>query len=122
VSGTLQRGVGGHVHGSIMKRGDEYCDEMELDFSGEVWEWRGPSPYYFVTVPEEESSHLEAMSSLVSYGWGMIPVEATIGVTRWTTSLFPKDGRYVVPLKDAVRRAEGIGVGDFVSVLLRIAL
>jgi Domain of unknown function (DUF1905) len=105
-----------------MKRGDEYCDEMELDFSGEVWEWRGPSPYYFVTVPEEESSHLEAMSSLVSYGWGMIPVEATIGVTRWTTSLFPKDGRYVVPLKDAVRRAEGIGVGDFVSVLLRIAL
>jgi len=75
-----------------------------MDFSGEVWEWRGPSPYYFVTVPEEESAELEALSSLVTYGWGMIPVEVTIGFTRSTTSLFPKDGRYVVPLKSAIRK------------------
>lgn len=105
-----------------MNGGDEYYDDMDLDFSGAVWEWRGPSPYYFVTVPVDESAHLEGLSSLVSYGWGMIPVEATIGVTRWTTSLFPKDGLYVVPLKDAVRRAEGIGVGDIVSVQLGIPL
>ena len=95
---------------------------MELEFSGEVWEWRGPSPFYFVTVPDEESAELEMMSSLVTYGWGMIPVEAVIGTTRWTTSLFPKDGLYVVPLKSVVRRAEGINSGDAVTVHLGVAL
>jgi hypothetical protein len=95
---------------------------MELEFSGDVWEWRGPSPFYFVTVPDEESAELEATSSLVTYGWGMIPVEATIGLTRWTTSLFPKEGRYVVPLKSAIRKTEGIEVGDSVTVRLNVAL
>jgi hypothetical protein len=50
----------------------------------------------------------------------MIPVEARIGDTRWTTSLFPKDGQYIVPLKDMVRRAEGIDVGDTVTVRLAV--
>jgi hypothetical protein len=95
---------------------------MELVFSGAVWEWRGPSPYYFVTVPEEESAQLEAVSSLVTYGWGMIPVGATIGTTRWTTSLFRKDERYVVPLKNAVRESEGIDEDTFVTVHLDVAL
>jgi len=95
---------------------------MELEFSGKVWEWRGPSPFFFVTVPDIESAELEAMSSLVTYGWGMIPVEAVIGTTRWTTSLFPKDGLYVVPLKSVVRRAEGIETGDAVTVRLGVAL
>jgi len=95
---------------------------MELEFSGEVLEWRGPSPFYFVTVPDEESAELEMMSSLVTYGWGMIPVEAVIGTTRWTTSLFPKDGLYVIPLKSVVRRAEGINSGDAVTVHLGVAL
>lgn len=93
---------------------------MDLEFSGEVWFWRGPSPYHFVTVPEDESAALQATSALVTYGWGMIPVEARIGSTRWTTSLFPKDGGYVVPLKDLVRNAERIAVGDTVWVRLAV--
>lgn len=91
---------------------------MDLEFSGEVWFWRGPSPYHFVTVPEDESSALRARSALVTYGWGMIPVEVRIGATRWTTSLFPKDGGYVMPLKDLVRDAERIELGDTVTVRL----
>lgn len=97
-----------------------YADRVELEFSGEVWFWRGPSPYHFVTVPENESCTLRAMSALVSYGWGMIPAEVRIGDTRWTTSLFPKDGGYVVPLKDLVRNAERIDVGDTVTVRLAV--
>ena len=89
---------------------------MDLSFSGEVWYWRGPAPYHFVTVPDAESDQLAAASGLVTYGWGMVPVEARLGATRWPTSLWPKDGGYVVPLKDAVRRAEGVEVGDVVSV------
>jgi len=95
---------------------------MELEFTGDVWEWRGPSQFYFVTVPKEESAELESLSSHVTYGWGMIPVEVTIGVTRSTTSLFPKYGGYVVPLKSAIRKAEGIDVGDTVNVRLGVAL
>jgi Domain of unknown function (DUF1905) len=93
---------------------------MELMFSGEMWFWRGPAPWHFVTVPEEQSGELEAASAFVSYGWGMIPVSARIGQTGWTTSLFPKDGRYIVPVKTSVRKAEGLDVGDTVTVRLTV--
>jgi hypothetical protein len=95
-------------------------DDVHLRFSGEIWQWRGPAPYYFVTVPEEESRDLQTVSTAVTYGWGMIPVRVRIGGTEWSTSLWPKDGRYVVPLKDAVRTAEGLEEGDTVTVLLAI--
>ena len=92
-----------------------------LSFSGVVWFWRGPSPYHFVSVPPAECASLASVASSVSYGWGMIPVSASVGSTSWTTSLFPKDGGYVVPLKDVVRRAESIDVGDVVSVRLVVS-
>ncbi|GAA2151057.1 DUF1905 domain-containing protein [Nocardioides koreensis] len=93
---------------------------MDLEFSGEMWFWKGPSPWHFVTVPEEDCLDLEATSALVSYGWGMIPVAARIGATGWATSLWPKDGRYVVPVKAWVRKAEGLEVGDTVTVRLTV--
>ena len=93
---------------------------MNLEFSGEVWFWKGPAPWHFVTVPDDQCGELEAMSAVVSYGWGMIPVAAQIGRTRWTTSLFPKDGQYVVPLKVWVRKAEGFELGDVVTVRLTV--
>jgi Domain of unknown function (DUF1905) len=97
-----------------------YPDRVDLEFSGEVWHWRGPSPYHFATVPEPESAELRAAAALVTYGWGMIPVQLSIGATRAATSLFPKDGGYVVPLKDKVRNAERITVGDVVTVRLAV--
>ena len=93
---------------------------MDLQFSGEVWEWRGPAPYHFVTVPDAESAALQSTAGRVSYGWGMIPVTVRIDGTTWTTSLWPKDGGYVVPLKAAVRRAEEVDVGDTVTVSLTV--
>jgi hypothetical protein len=93
---------------------------MTLDFSGEVWFWKGPSPFYFVTVPEDESQLIASMSAMVTYGWGVIPVTVNLGDTEWTTSLFPKDGAYRVPLKVAVRRAEGVELGDVVELRLTI--
>ena len=94
---------------------------MDLEFDAEIWFWKGPSPWHFVTVPEDEAEDLESTSAFVSYGWGMIPVTAQIGDTAWTTSLFPKDGSYVVPLKAAVRRAEQLDVGDSVTIRLTVA-
>lgn len=93
---------------------------VELRFSGEVWHWRGPAPYHFVTVPDPEAGEIAAVARFVSYGWGVVPVEASIGSTVWTTSLFPKDGGYLVPLKTWVREAEGVELGDVVPLRLRI--
>jgi hypothetical protein len=93
---------------------------MELEFRGEVIHWRGPSPFYFVAVPEEPSAAIEAVASLVTYGWGVIPVRARIGATEFTTSLFPKGDMYLVPVKVAVRKAEEIDLGDDVTVTLRL--
>jgi len=93
---------------------------VRFEFSGEIWSWRGPAPFHFVTVPPAECRELKAVSSAVTYGWGMIPVEVSIGDTTWTTALWPKDGRYVVPLKDWVREAEGLDLGDEVTVRLTV--
>ncbi|WP_158372437.1 DUF1905 domain-containing protein [Cellulosimicrobium cellulans] len=95
---------------------------MDLRFRGEIIHWRGPAPYHYVAVPEPEADELRAASSLVSYGWGVIPVAVTLGGTRWTTSLFPKDGGYLVPIKDAVRRAEAVDLGDEVDLRVSVAV
>ena len=93
---------------------------MSLEFSAEIWHWAGPSPFYFVTVPEAECQVLKSTSKLVTYGWGMIPVKVQIGQTEFKTSLFPKDGLYVVPLKDSVRKAENLGEGQKITVQLEV--
>jgi hypothetical protein len=93
---------------------------MQMAFSGTVFEWHGPAPHHFVSVPEAEAGMIESVSEMVTYGWGMIPVVVEIGATEWTTSLWPKDGGYIVPLKADVRRAERIEVGDLVDLVLTI--
>jgi Domain of unknown function (DUF1905) len=93
---------------------------MHFEFSGDLWYWKGPSPFHFISVPEDECVELAAAAALVTYGWGMIPVTAQIGDTTWTTSLFPKDGRYIVPVKQLVQRAEGLEVGDAVTIELTV--
>ena len=95
---------------------------MDIKFSGKIWFWRGPSPYYFVTVPAKQSRDLKVIAGLVTDVWGMIPVTAQIGETQWKTALFPKDGRYIVPLKDSVRKAEDLGEGDPVVVTLEVRI
>jgi hypothetical protein len=93
---------------------------VEVEFGGEVFFWRGPSPFHFVRVDEPGAAALHDAAPDVTYGWGMIPVTAHVGATTWTTSLFPKDGGYLLPLKVVVRRAEGIDVGDVVDVRLEV--
>ena len=93
---------------------------MELRLSGEVIYWRGPAPWHYVAVPERQAAEIAAIASAVTYGWGCIPVTARIGSTTWETSLFPKDGGYLVPLKTAVRKAENVDLGDVVAMTIEI--
>jgi len=94
---------------------------MKIEFTGAIWYWRGPAPWYFVTVPAPQSDDLKAILRTVTYGWGMIPATVRIGKTEWQTALFPKDGAYLVPIKASVQRAEKITEGDTVTVHLSVA-
>lgn len=93
---------------------------MKIEFNGNIWFWKGPAPWFFVTVPPAEVHELKAIAGMVTYGWGMIPVTARIGGTAWQTSLFPKNGSYIVPIKAHVRTAEQLKEGDNVTLRLEV--
>jgi hypothetical protein len=93
---------------------------MELEFSGEVIHWRGPAPYFFVAVPDGPAADIQAVSAQFTYGWGVIPVRVVLGGTTWTTSLFPKDDGYLVPLKAKVRTAETVAEGEMVALRMTL--
>lgn len=91
-----------------------------MEFSGNIIYWRGPAPWYFVPIPEQQSEEIRDISNLVTYGWGVIPVQVQVGDTQWTTSLFPKDGVYLVPIKASIRKAEKLEQCDSVTIQLQI--
>ena len=93
---------------------------MNFTFDGPIWFWKGPAPWYFVTIPTEHSREIKAISGLVTYGWGVIPVSVQIGKTTWKTSLFPKDDHYIVPIRASVRKAEQLAEGDSVTIQLQV--
>jgi hypothetical protein len=93
---------------------------MILTVCGVVWYWRGPAPFYFVTVPVPESKQIKSIERQVTYGWGMIPVIVRVGNTEFATALWPKDGHYIVPIKAEVRQREGIEEGDEVVLRLEV--
>lgn len=92
---------------------------MDFEFEGPVIEWRGPAPFYFVRIPEEESADIKVAAKGLEY-WGQVPVVARIADIEFQTALFPKDGRYLIPLKVAVRTPAGIDVDDVLVVGLRV--
>jgi hypothetical protein len=93
----------------------------DLAFTASLIEWRGPAPFVFAPVPADLTGEIRFAAHEASYGWGCVPVSATVGGTAFTTSLFPRDGGYLLPVKVAVQKAESIGVGDEVAVTLVIA-
>lgn len=81
---------------------------MEFEFEGEIVEWRGPAPFYFVPMPADVAAEIKAVEAQASYGWGCIPADVTIGDHSFYTALIPREGTYFLPLKVAVRKATGL--------------
>lgn len=92
----------------------------EIVFEAEIIEWRGPAPFLFAPVPGDHVGAIRHAAMTESYGWGVVPVVATIGDTLFATSLFPRDGGYLLPVKVAVQRSEQIGAGDRIAVRMRV--
>lgn len=98
----------------------------EFACSGRLVEWRGPAPFWFLELPSEVSAEVKQAARGLEY-WGQVKVEAVVAVATegggpaeidpFRTALFPKDGRYLLPLRDAVRRAVGLTPEDAGAVL-----
>jgi Domain of unknown function (DUF1905) len=93
---------------------------VDREFEGVLFVWRGPSPFHFVAVPEDVVADLREVAAHVSYGWGMVPARVTVGSSTWDTSLYPKDGGYLVPVRDRFRAAERLAVDDVVRVRIAV--
>jgi hypothetical protein len=93
---------------------------MELQFRASVIHWRGPAPFFYARIPPEIGAEISRVKKAASYGWGVIPVRATIDGVSFETSLFPKDDTYLLPLKAAVRQQIGVTVDDEVSVEMTV--
>lgn len=94
---------------------------MDTIFRAEVFEWRGPAPFFWCALPAAACDDVGAEAADVTYGWGAIPVRVRIGGTRWETSLLPREGGYLLPVKKAVRDREQVADGDAVTVALTVA-
>jgi hypothetical protein len=92
----------------------------EFIFTGAVFEWRGPSPYYFIEIPAAQSAKIKERATQLTYGWGVIPVISVIGETEFKTSLIPKEGLYLLPIKNVVRFGENLEVGQVVQAKLTL--
>ncbi|MFN3521927.1 MAG: DUF1905 domain-containing protein [Phenylobacterium sp.] len=93
----------------------------ELSFEAEVVYWRGPSPFFYAPLPPAAAEEVRRVARAVSYGWGVVPVTASLGGVAFATSLFPKDGTFYLPLKAAVRKKADVTAGDRILVDMVIA-
>jgi hypothetical protein len=91
---------------------------MDFSFTGTVIEWRGPAPFYFIETPAKYAPEIKAVAAEKSYGWGVLHAMVTIKNQTFKTALFPKQGTYLVPLKNVVRLPLEVAVGEKVKVEL----
>lgn len=96
---------------------------MRFEFTAELWRWSARTELWtFIALPEEASAEVaEFAETMPRAGFGAVRVDVRIGSSRWRTSIFPMDdGRYSLPVKAAVRRREGIDLGDEVRVAVEL--
>jgi hypothetical protein len=91
------------------------------EFDSAVWRWR-EGTWHFVTVPDDVSDEVDAAVGDLVGGFGSVRVEVTLGGSTWRTSLFPSkdDAAYILPVKKAVRTAEGLAEGDRPRIAIRL--
>jgi hypothetical protein len=95
---------------------------MEITVTGSIIEWRGPAPYWFLPISDDDSAMIDELKPMLTYGWGCIPVTCHIGRTEFTTSIMPRDGVYLIPLKVAVRTSAGVTPDAPITVHVAMAL
>jgi hypothetical protein len=97
---------------------------MVVTFDAELWIWesRRVDTWVFVSLPTDVSDQIRELADGPRRGFGSVRVRATVGSSRWTTSVFPDRGRHCFRLgiTRAVRKAEGLDVGDTATVTVEL--
>jgi hypothetical protein len=94
---------------------------MQYEFKSKVTLWAANPKFFLATVPSKYFTELKEISDATRRGWGAIRVNVWIGKTGWQTSIFPNGNKtFDLPLKAAVRKAEGIVEGSEVNVQLEL--
>jgi hypothetical protein len=86
-----------------------------FEVTNPLFEWRGPAPFYFVAIEQADSALIKKVAKEFTYGWGVLYATVRIDSVSWTTALIPKDGRYLIPFKDAIRRELELELDDIVQ-------
>jgi hypothetical protein len=99
------------------------AEPLTCEFLAPLWVWDVRRDLWtFVTLPDDASDEIRARVDVGARGFGSVPVQARIGATTWRTSVFPQggEGPYVLPVKRAVREANGLSPGDTAAVVLEV--
>jgi hypothetical protein len=93
-----------------------------VTFDAELWIWtaRRAESWTFVSLPAEASEDIRELIAGPRRGFGSLRVQVTVGRTTWKTSIFPGDTNYVLPIKRAVRTAEGLEEGDVATITVEL--
>ncbi len=96
----------------------------EYEFVAELWRWTGEAAWHFVTLPHEVTDDIDETHEGPRAGFGSRHVEVTVGGTTWNTSVFPdkNSASYLLPVKQSVRKTEGLVEGARVEVCLRVVV
>jgi len=92
------------------------------DFSADLYLWEARTDSWaFANLPEDVADEIEDAAPEPRRGFGAVRVEVTVGGTTWRTSVFPSKeaATFVMPVKRAVLKAEGLTVGNTVQFVLK---
>lgn len=98
--------------------------DLDFEFTAPLWEYSGKGSWHFVTLPQDISADIKTFTRHLTKGFRTVRVSVSVGDSQWKTSIFPdsKLGAYVLPIKAAIRKAEGLKHGDSVSVKLAVGI
>lgn len=96
--------------------------KIPYEFSTLTWQHAAPGGWYFVTLPVDVSTEIRAHFKWQEEGWGRLKVLAKIGASEWETAIWfdSKHSSYLLPLKAAIRKKEGIDLNQSVQITLLV--
>ena len=96
-------------------------DKLSFTVKGKVWRYPGPAGWYFVNLNRRDSARVRKLPLAKTVAWGYVRVKAKLGETAWDTTLFPAKGQiYMVAIKAAERKKEGIEAGDVARIEITV--
>ena len=95
---------------------------LDYEFDAELWRWPARDTWYFITLPPEDVAEEIRFFHKNRRGFGSLRVEVSCGGSTWRTSIFPdkNTNSFVLPVKAAIRKAEGISAGETARFRLRV--